>query len=175
MRLTIIALLFVVFGGCKEKQKIAYFSNGEPIPKSVGWVNDFDNVFSKNEEIKLNEHLSNFEKQTTYEVVVVTLDTFIVGNMNDDMFTTTLELASAWGVGKADKNNGVLIGICIGRRKIYIQNGKGTAKVLSNEQTKKFIDSVFTPYYRKAEYFKGTFEGVKAITSFLENKKIPAN
>lgn len=166
-------LVALLFFGCRGKEKVTRFSNGKPIPKPISWVSDYDGIFTDEEEKVLNTLIAGFEKETGYEIAIVTLDTNTVANFSDDMFTLTFEIAKAWGVGKSNKDNGVFIGICKGKRKMYIQNGIGTAKVLSDEQTKKFIDSVFVPYFKQGEYYKGTLEGTKAIINFLRDKEIP--
>lgn len=158
---------------CEEKKRVAYFSNGKQIPEPIGWVSDYEDIFTSEEEQELYTILEKYGDETGYEIAVVTLDTSMVGILNDDMFTTTLELANFWSIGKAEMDNGVLISLSKARKKIIIQNGVGTEKIMSDLQTKKFIDSVFIPFYKEGLYYKGTLEGTKAIMAFLRDKKIP--
>lgn len=48
------------------------------MPKPHNWTNDYENLFSKEEETKLNQIISDFEKETTVEIAIVTIDTFKV-------------------------------------------------------------------------------------------------
>jgi len=48
------------------------------LPKPHNWTNDYENLFSKEEETKLNQIISDFEKETTVEIAIVTIDTFKV-------------------------------------------------------------------------------------------------
>lgn len=174
MRLVIISIVVSLFVfSCKEKEKIAYYSNNATIPESESLVNDFEDIFTVEQEKSLTQLLSDFEKATTYEIAIVTLTKEMIGNEDSVMFTTTLEIAKTWGVGKKDKDNGVLIGISKGLKNIYIQNGKGTEKVLSNTKTKEIIDTKFIPYFKKGKFYDGTYAGTKAILDFLRDKKIP--
>lgn len=174
MRFTFVAIAFCFLVlGCEEEKRVAYFSNGQQIPEPIGWVSDYENIFTAKEEQELTILLEKYGDEVGYEIAIVSLDTSMVGVLDDDMFTTTLELANFWSIGKAEMGNGMLIGISRGRGKIFIQNGEGTEKVLSDLQTKKFIDSIFIPQYIKGEYFKGTLLGTKAIMNFLRDKKIP--
>ncbi len=143
-------------------------------PGYKGWVNDFEDIFTEKEEKKLTQLLDSFEKETSYEVVIVTLGMSMVGEHDSDMFNVTYKIANAWGVGKKDLNNGVLIGISRGRKKIRIQNGLGTEKVFSDEKTKEIIDTKFIPGFRNGKFFEGTYEGTKAIIDFLHDKQIPS-
>lgn len=144
-------------------------TNNVPSPK--GWVTDVEDLFTEDEEKSLDSMIAAYEKETTHEIAIITLDSTLVGDSEDDMYEVTLMAANTLGIGKKGKDNGVLVGISKTRRKIRIQNGKGTAKVMSNEQTKKFGDSVFIPHFKKDEYYIGTREGVKAIMDYLRDKK----
>ncbi len=156
-----------------RKKREAYFSNGQQIPEPINWVSDYEDIFTIEEEQELSALVEKYGNEADYEIAIATLDTNMVGVLDGDMHTTTLELANFWGIGKAELGNGILIGVSKSRRKIMIQNGSGTEKVMSNLQTKKFIDSVFIPYYKQGEYFEGTLLGTKAIMDFLRDKKIP--
>ena len=79
----------------------------------------------------------------------------------------TLKLANAWGVGQKDKNNGILIGISAGYKKMRIQNGRGIEKILSDSVTRVIVDSSFIPLFKKDHYFNGTLVGINAIIKKL--------
>jgi uncharacterized protein len=80
----------------------------------------------------------------------------------------TLLMLRTWGVGKRQKNNGILIVIAPGLRRIRIQNGYGIEKVLTNEQTKTVLDKTFLPYFKEGKFYQGTKEGILAIMRTLE-------
>lgn len=144
-------------------------TNNVTAPK--GWVTDAEDLFTDDEEKSLDSLIGAYEKETTHEIAIITLDSTLVGGGENDMRDLTLDLANTWGVGKKEKNNGVFIGISKVRRTMHIQNGKGIEKVMSDLQTKKIVDSVFIPHYKKDEYYVGTREGVKAIMEYLRDKK----
>ena len=51
-----------------------------------------------------------------------------------------------------------------------IQNGNGTEKIFTNEETQLVIDNYFIPYFKKEEYFNGTLSGLKEIMRILKSK-----
>jgi uncharacterized protein len=65
------------------------------------------------------------------------------------------------------KNNGIVIGISRGYRKMRIQNGKGIESVLTDEETKKIIDTSFIPHFREGKYYEGTINGLKNLMETL--------
>jgi uncharacterized protein len=138
----------------------------DTIPRPVGYVNDFEHLFSVGQIDSLENLLHDYERRTTIEIAVLTVDTTLTLPGNFDFFT--LQTIRAWGVGKKGKNNGVLIGISRSFRKIRIQNGYGIEKVLSNADTKKIIDEAFIPFFRKGLYYEGVVSGLRTLMQRLE-------
>ncbi|HYG16037.1 MAG TPA: TPM domain-containing protein [Bacteroidia bacterium] len=162
--LLILAGLTLLASACSSKKSGTTLDN---IPKYKGYVNDFENIFTDAEEKTLDSLITAFEKETSVEIAVVTLDTTMVGPTSDDMYAITFEIANTWGVGKKEKDSGVLIGISKSRRLLRIQNGLGTEKVMSDMQTKEIVDHYFIPNFKEGRYFTGTYEGLKQIMNHL--------
>lgn len=145
------------------RQFMHFFADTLPLP--AGYVNDYENLFSTVQETYLNELIDSFERKTTVEIAVVTIDQIMVTAQNFEPLT--LQLAKAWGVGKKNESNGILIGICAGHKKLRVQNGSAIEKILSDSATKTIADSSFIPHYKQADYFAGTVSGIKAIIQKL--------
>lgn len=147
----------------------ALISSAYKIPsviKPLGWVSDYGHMFTKDEVIKLDSTLKEFEKATTNEIAVVTFDSSFTKNQNFD--SLVINVLNFWGVGKAVKNNGILIGISPNERKIRISNGYGIEAKLSDEETKKIIDDLIVPEFKKDNYYTGIN---KAIIALMEKIK----
>ena len=145
---------------------ISYGQIKNNIPKPVGRVNDFEKIYTRKEIKILDSLISGFEKKTTIQIAVITIDTSMIDEKNMDDWT--LEVMNTWGVGQKDKNNGILIGISKGYRHMRIQNGYGIEKILTDNETKKIIDKEFIPFFKKAKYFEGTLTGLKALMKKFE-------
>lgn len=140
----------------------------DSLPQPTGWVNDFENVFNQGEERKLDSVIAAFEKETTAQIAIVTLDTnSTIKERFDDL---VLHIAKKWGVGQKGKDNGVVIGISAGYRRIRICNGYGIEKIMTDEETKQIINNHFTPNYKQAEYFIGTYKGLMALIEILRKR-----
>ncbi|QNA46019.1 TPM domain-containing protein [Lacibacter sediminis] len=138
------------------------------LPSPSGYVNDFENLFSENEESILDSLIAAFEAATTIEIALVTLDSSATARDNfDDL---TLQIANRWGVGKKAENNGILIGISKGHRRIRIQNGYGIEKILSDEETKKIIEEYFIPEFKASNFYQGTLKGLNEMMRVLKDK-----
>ena len=138
----------------------------DSLPKPVGFVNDFENIFTPAEEGHLDSMIVVYEARTSIQIALITVDTAMVRRKNFDNYI--LKIANAWGVGQKEKNNGITIGISKGYRAIRIQNGYGIEKNLSNSDTKAIIDSAFIPSFKKEQYFEGVVNGLKVIMNKLD-------
>jgi uncharacterized protein len=136
-------------------------SNLKPIPDPVGFVNDFEHIFTATEKDRLDSLSKAIEKQSSLEIAVVTLDSNYAFPLTFD--TTTFMLANKWGIGKKDKDNGILIGISKQFRNIHIQNGYGIIKVLTNDQTQSVIDSLMIPQFKNGHFYEGTRRAIMAL------------
>jgi uncharacterized protein len=138
------------------------------LPKPHNWTNDYENLFSKEEETKLNQIISDFGKETTVEIAIVTIDTFKVSK--EKFEDLSLHIARTWGVGKKEKSNGILIAISKGYLKIRIQNGDGIVLFLSDDETAKIIRNEIIPYFKKEDYFEGTKAGILKLIELLRKR-----
>lgn len=135
------------------------------LPKQKGWVNDYERIFSDDEERKLDSIISKYEKETTVEIAIVTIDTIKVEK--DKFEALSLHIAKAWGVGKKGKDNGVLIGVSKGYRKIRIELGNGISKVISDQDAKGIIENDFIPEFKKGNYYQGMVNGITRLMDYL--------
>ena len=156
--LLFLALLITSGASCQNTKK-------DSVPKPVGFVNDFEDIFSTSQEEFLDSMIGAYREKTTIQIALITVDTLMISREGFDNYI--LKIANTWGVGQKEKNNGITIGISRGYRAIRIQNGYGIEKVLSDSQTKAIIDTAFIPSFKKEQYFKGTVNGLKAIMNKL--------
>jgi uncharacterized protein len=137
-------------------------------PKPIGFVSDFENVFTKKEELSLTKKIKELNKETDVQIVLVTIDSTMTNKEEFDEYT--LSLAQKWEVGEKVKNNGILIGISKSMRRIRIQNGLGIEKIISDAETKIIIDEYFIPSYKKEKYYDGTIKGLTELTKLIKSK-----
>ncbi len=150
-----LALLLIFSGFCVLAQRDTL------IPKSIGWVNDFENILSDEEEFRLTKIVSNYEKKTTREIAIVTIDSF-PNNMSLEEFS--YKLAKTWGIGKKNHNNGILILVSKKQRKVRLEVGYGVENDLSDVICKEIINGMI-PYFKEGNFYAGIETGLKEILS----------
>jgi uncharacterized protein len=166
MRLLKRAAALLLFISFFSSTLIAQKHGKASLPKPVGVVNDFERILSANQEKYLDSMIKAYEKKTTVQIALITIDTSMISR--DKFENYVYRIANDWGVGQKEKNNGVTIGLSKGYRFMRIETGYGIRNILTDNETKKIIDEAFIPYFKKGQYFEGIVNGLEAIM-----KKIP--
>ncbi|MBZ0098154.1 MAG: TPM domain-containing protein [Taibaiella sp.] len=141
----------------------------QKFPKATGWVNDFEDIFTEDQEENLEKLIKELNSAASIQIALVTLDSFYTSLDSFDQYT--LDLANYWRVGEKVKDNGILIAICNGYRRIRIHNGYGIEKIISDEETKTILDQYFIPDFKQGRYYEGTVAGLQGLTELLGTKK----
>ncbi len=155
MRSKLNFVLLLIFG-------FLSFSFGQEtnFPKPIGFVNDFENLISSEEVTKLETLLTNYEKQTSNEIVIVTISK----TENEiDFDTYALDLSKNWGVGKRGKDNGLVIVISNQLGRIRICTGTGTEKILTDEICNTILEENIIPNFKNGEIYNGIESGINAL------------
>jgi uncharacterized protein len=138
----------------------------DSLPDRTGFVNDFEGLFSNLQKYALDSFINRTFISDSIELCIITIDSTMV---TDEYFNDfILKIHNAWGIGKEVNKKGILIGISAGYKRIRISNGYGIENILSDEQTSQILKDYFFPYYKKGDYFEGTLNGLKAITTKLK-------
>ena len=112
------------------------------------------NFLASQEATQLETKLQNFSNETSNQICVVITDD--LNGLSDEQYAT--EIGQKWGVGKKDKNNGIVILIKPtggqGKRKLFIAIGYGLEGPIPDLTTKKIRDDLMYPYLKNKENFK---------------------
>lgn len=137
-------------------------------PQPTGVVNDFENILTKAAEATLELTINDHTEISDDEIAIVTTDT-LWGY--DDIFSCSLALANEWGVGKKDKNNGVVIFFSAKLRELRIQNGDGITARLTDKETQVIIDQYMIDHFKSGAFYDGLQAGLDQIIKQLQETK----
>ncbi len=126
--------------------------------KAVKWIYDFENILSSEQEKVLDSIIIDFESETTNEIVIVTTDN--IGEF-DKMVEFAVDFGDKHGVGKKDKNNGLVIVFSKKMRQTFLATGYGTENILKDDICIKIVDSTMIPYFKNLDYFGGLQAGLE--------------
>jgi len=123
-------------------------------------VQDYSGVFSEAEEQKLAKKILDYEKLTTNQICVYTIDS-VSNNKSTLEYATTL--ANNLGVGTKEKNNGLLILISKLDKEMAIATGTETGKTITDSLALSIIENTIIPEFKNGLYFKGVTTGLDSI------------
>lgn len=129
-------------------------------------VNDYTGTLSAAEIQQLEQKLVAFDDSTSIQVAIAVLKSVGDYDIND----YALQLGRAWGVGTKGKDNGVMIVVALGDRKISIQTGYGVEGVLPDMYTRRIIENDIKPYFKSGNYYKGLDAGTDAIIALSKGE-----
>ncbi|GAB4193076.1 MAG: hypothetical protein OHK0057_34050 [Thermoflexibacter sp.] len=140
-----------------------------PKPEPAVFVNDYAQVLSRAEIQQLEEKLRQFDKTTSNQVAIVILPS-LEGNIIDILANQWFK---AWGIGRKNKDNGLLILIAIQDRKMRVEVGYGLNKVVTSSEAQKVIENQLKPNFRNNQFFKGLDEATTYLMGLAIQKFPP--
>lgn len=130
-----------------------------PEQQFKNYVTDLTSTLSSSEISSLETKLSNFDKETSNQVVV-----YMMGTLGgESLEETSIEIAEKNGIGQKSKNNGVLLFIVKDDRKLRIEVGYGLEGALTDALCGQIIRKEITPYFKQGKFYEGINAGVDAI------------
>lgn len=161
---TCIITLFILLSGLTFGQDINTAETKSvdlEIPKPEAYVNDLAYLLYQNQRNKLERKLRKFDRKTTNQIVIVTIDSDELNEENFEDFA--FNLSNSWGVGVAGKDNGLTIILSPTLRKIRISTGYGTQKSITDEMCVDIIERLIVPEFQKGNYYKGLSKAIDEI------------
>lgn len=132
------------------------------------YVNDFANVLTSVEVQGLREIFYSVDQSTTAEVVFVS-DEECTSRGGASQYA--IDLGKAWKVGKADKNNGLLILYCKAENKIFAATGYGLEGILPDSKIGRLLDENYVPSRDAGNVSIGIIQFSKAVVQVIEDNK----
>lgn len=133
--------------------------------KRIQFVIDHENLLTAEEEKCLDSICLRHEELTGNEIVIFTSATM---DDSDSALAYATLVGNRLGIGKKERENGVVLFVSRTCKQMAIAVGKGTESVLRNEITDDLVDTLLIPHFRQGHFFKGLYQGTVAITAFLE-------
>ncbi|MBU3968734.1 TPM domain-containing protein [Patescibacteria group bacterium] len=136
--------------------------------KPSSFVSDYADMLKPEEKAILENKLSEFEKQTTNEIGVVIIKSL----EGDTIENIAQEIFTKWGIGKKDKNNGVLLLISLDDRQTRIHTGYGVEPFLTDIGTSYIQSDIITPAFKQGDYFGGIDKAIDKMLEALGGQEI---
>lgn len=147
-RTNIISLILLlslgVATGLARDYKPSDLKNPNVADRNV-YISDPEGLVSPAAKNTVNNILSNLRQNTTAEVVMAVVPN--TGSLTVEDFST--ELFTEWGIGKKDRDNGVLILIALEEHAARIATGYGAEGIIPDISARKIIERSVVPYMKE--------------------------
>jgi uncharacterized protein len=137
------------------------FLTAIPLPaKPTRYVTDDAAVLGKARADALNEKLAQFERETSDQVLVYVARDLPAGTTIEELGS---EAIHRWAVGQKGKDNGAILFVFTGARKMRIEVGYGLEEKLTDAQSKRITSTVIKPLLRQNDTAGAIEAGAEAM------------
>ena len=123
-------------------------------------------LLSNTQKRNLEQKLIRYSDSTSTQIVVA----IISSTKGEDITYLGAQWGQAWGIGQADKDNGILVLLATDDRRIAINTGYGVEGSLTDLMSKRIIERVIIPEFKKGDYYAGLDKGSDAIFQVLNGE-----
>jgi uncharacterized protein len=138
-----LAMIFASIAFCAEVE----------FPKYNGYVNDLAGVIEAENIAKLNILANKLKENTGAEIAVVTVrSTYPL-----DSKSYATQLFEKWGIGKKEKDNGLLILFVKNQKRIEVEVGYGLEGMITDGFAGEVLDKYAIPAFKDKNYGRGLY------------------
>lgn len=132
-------------------------------PKEETSVYDYIKLLPDKQRRALEQKLIRYSDSTSTQIVVAIISSTEGENIN----YLGAQWGQKWGIGQADKDNGVLVLLARDDRRIAINTGYGTEGNLTDAMSKRIIENIILPQFKQENYYGGLNDGADALFQVL--------
>lgn len=137
-----------------------------PVPEFQTSVYDEINLLSPSQKSALEQKLIRYSDTTSTQIVIATISS----TKGEYINYLGAQWAEKWGIGQADKDNGIFILLAKDDRKIGINTGKGVEHLLTDAISKRIINRDIIPYFKQNDYYGGLNRATDAIFEVMSGE-----
>ena len=130
-----------------------------PALELTGRVVDRADIIGAEAEQRLTARLAAIESETGVQLVIATTPD-LAGRAID---AYSFDLANAWGIGDANRDDGLLLLVAPNERQVRIDVGSGLEASVRDEEAASIIYEAILPEFRKGDFESGIANGVERL------------
>ncbi|MFM7005727.1 MAG: TPM domain-containing protein [Flavobacteriales bacterium] len=154
--------LFLFLFGLSTSALFGQYPEPQAPPR---FLNNFSKeaILSADEMAKIEERLDRFEQETSNEIAIVIVDDI----NNDEPWHYATQLAEKWGIGKADKDNGLVFLIKPnqenGGRQVFLAPGRGLEGAITDLACHDIVQNELLPQFKEGNYATGINQALDVL------------
>jgi len=135
-------------------------------PDYTGYVNDFAKVIDAENASKLSVIAAKLKENTGAELAVVT----VKSTYPLDPKSYATQLFEKWGIGKKEKDNGLLILFVKKDRRVEVEVGYGLEGIITDGFAGEVLDKYALPSFKDNDYGRGIYLASLAFYDRITNE-----
>jgi uncharacterized protein len=139
------------------------------VPPLEGRVNDRAGVLSAELRQRLEQRLAAYEQSSGHQFAVLTLKT-LDGQPLEEF---SIRVVEQWKLGKAGKDDGLLLLVVTGDHKVRIEVGYGLEGAITDALSSRVTRNVLAPAFRKGDYGGGIERALEALMAVASGGQVP--
>ncbi|MDR0934472.1 MAG: TPM domain-containing protein [Burkholderiaceae bacterium] len=140
------------------------------IPPLHSRVTDLAGMLTPQERHALETTLRDYEAAKGSQIAILLVNS----TEPETIAQYSIRVVDAWKLGRKGVDDGVLLLVAKnnppGLNRLRIESGRGTEGVLTDIQSKRILQDVIAPYFRKNDFYGGLSAGVSAIIATLNHE-----
>jgi uncharacterized protein len=132
------------------------------------WVTDLPGALRADTVARLNDTIGAFERTTGLEMAVVVMRSLDGASIEE----AAARLFQLWGIGKKDRDNGLLFLWSTGDRRVRVEVGYGLEGVLPDGKVGAILGAYVIPKFKSGAFDEGISAGVDALLAAARNEPV---
>ena len=132
-------------------------------PTLTGRIVDEAKLLTEVDRYNIETALTVLEEKSTDQLVVVTVPSLQGYEIEDYGY----QLGRRWGIGRAGRDNGVLLIVAPNERRVRIEVGRGLEPVVTDLMSRIIIENAILPEFRRGNFGAGIAAGVRDLKDTL--------
>lgn len=133
-----------------------------PVPKRIGFVNDFAKFLSKEQRDLLEGLLAQYPMKRQGELVLVTVDSTRPAKPSEYAFW----LFNRWRIG-GEAHTGLLVLLSRRERRIECEVGYGWEPIIDDAASGKVLDEAVLPLLKQNEFYQALQNGMTRLAEII--------
>ena len=136
------------------------------VPALTQRVNDYAGMISPSARSEINRKLAALETEDGTQIAILTVPS-LKGEPIEDF---SIRVADAWKIGQKSRDNGILLIVSKGDRKVRIEVGYGLEGRLTDLQSGRIIDGIIKPAFAKGQFDAGFIGATDALVASVKGE-----
>lgn len=138
-------------------------SSNYPTPTNLKYINDYTNTINNDYKEKIVSIGKELEDKTGAQAIIVVINS--TNNISIEDYTN--KLFRGWGIGKSEKDNGLLILLAINDRQYRVEVGRGLEGTIPDTLSNRVMESLAKPSFVQGSYGEGLLNSYSKLCDYI--------